>query len=295
MSIIRKNANKVDEKILVMIRVKNEVTKKKETWSLRMEEDDQDVDKARALALLWIVRKVKAGDLKLRTDDKRIMDWIDGRLNKVEEENWLNIENKEIWKEVLRRLRKRGSKTMVIKVKKESKTKNKIDELRNENGDVKLIKGLKIKRQKDSKFLKKGAALDAMTQKKAYEMVNNERGEKPGGLMTLSNLDKIKTVMAGICRRIKEKEIWKGLEKMYSPQVAVFTWRMIHGRVKCGSFFRHIPNWQEKEFCSCGASESIEHILVLCEKSGQQELWKLVGEKWKQETGLEMGGMNIGA
>ena len=112
--------------------------------------------------------------------------------------------------------------------------------------------------------------------------------------MTVSNIDKIKTAMAGTSRKIKEKEIWKGLEKMYSPQIADFTWRMIHGRVKCGPFFRHIPNWQEKEFCSCGASESIEHILVLCEESGQQELWNLVGEKWRQETGLVMGDMNIG-
>ena len=65
-------------------------------------------------------------------------------------------------------------------------------------------------------------------------------------------------------------------------------------RLKCGSFFRFITGWQDKEFCPCGASESIEHILVLCKESGQEELWKIVKEKWEMETGIKLGTITMG-
>jgi len=62
---------------------------------------------------------------------------------------------------------------------------------------------------------------------------------------------------------------------------------MIHNRIRCGRFFQHIPGWQEKQFCSCGHVESIEHILLKCETSKQGTLWKEVGKVWKEVTGLE--------
>jgi hypothetical protein len=52
--------------------------------------------------------------------------------------------------------------------------------------------------------------------------------------------------------------------------------------------------WQEKEFCICGASESMEHILLDCKESGQRVLRKLVKKKWRQETGTKMKNINIG-
>ena len=68
---------------------------------------------------------------------------------------------------------------------------------------------------------------------------------------------------------------------------------MIHGRIKCSPFFRFIPNWQEKEFCTCGASETIEHIILDCKESGQEELWNTIKDKWKVETGTTIGNIDI--
>ena len=59
---------------------------------------------------------------------------------------------------------------------------------------------------------------------------------------------------------------------------------MIHNRIKCGAFFRFIPEWNDKEFCRCGATESVGHILTKCKESRQKELWTLIGKIWEKET-----------
>ena len=59
---------------------------------------------------------------------------------------------------------------------------------------------------------------------------------------------------------------------------------MIHDRVRCGTFFRHIPNWQDKQFCICGEVESVSHILLECKKSKQKYVWKEVKKTWAKLT-----------
>ena len=74
------------------------------------------------------------------------------------------------------------------------------------------------------------------------------------------------------------------MKNIEQPQIADFIWKMIHNRIKSGEFFRFIPEWNDKEFCRCGATESIEHILTKCKESGQKELWTLIGKIWPKET-----------
>jgi len=292
MSIIRKNKDELNEKTIVAIRHKNKMTNEKTIKQFKIMENDQDMDKARAIAIIWMLKEAKNSDLKIKTDDKGIVKWIRKKLSKAEEDNWLNVDNKELWKMALRKLRKRGNVLRITEVKKESKSERKINRMRSKVTEN--VNTLTIRVGRDNKFNKKGAALETMTQKKAYELVISQNSEEPGGVKTMMNTQKIKEVYATNNKRISDKEIWKSLKKIYSPQIADFIWKMIHGRIKCGPFFRYIPNWQEKEFCSCGASETIEHILILCEESGQKELWKIIKTKWEKETGSEMDSINIG-
>ena len=106
-----------------------------------------------------------------------------------------------------------------------------------------------------------------------------------GGLKTKENLGKIKEKLEqkwGILNN--EKEIWRSLKNIEQPQIADFIWKMIHNRIKCGAFFRFILQWSDKEFCRCGATESIGHILTKCRVNGQKNLWKLIGKRWEKET-----------
>ena len=296
LTIVRDNKNKDDEVIIVMIRLKNTNTKEKRSMTFRMNEGDQNLDKARALAIIWIIKETKGSELNIRTDDKKIVDWIGGNLIEAEKENWLNTENEELWKMALRKLRRKGDRVTISKIKDKSKSNKKLKKMKRKlkEQDKKDIKVIRVRIGRGDAFNKNGAELGTMTQKKAYELIIAQRNEHPGGMKTVENIQKIKEAMERINGRISVREIWRGLKKIYSPQTADFLWKMIHGRIKCGPFFRFIPNWQEKEFCSCGASETIAHILLMCKDSGQEEVWKIVKKKWKQETGDKINRVNIG-
>lgn len=291
---VTKNRNKDNESIIIIIRIKDRKTKEKRIIMFSVIDELENLDKIRAMTLLKILKESKGCDLRIRTNDKRMVTWIGEKLEQAEEDGWLNTENSELWKMVLGNLRKRGNKTVICRVRKKSKTINKMEELKKEAETEENINQLKIKIRKESNFDRAGAALRKMTQKKAYDLIIKKKSEKPGGLRTITNMEKIKETMIQRRKRVTEKEIWKSLKKIDNPNIADFIWKIIHGRIKCGPFFRNIPNWQEKEFCTCGASETIEHIIFSCKESGQEELWKIVEEQLMLETGTRMGEMHIG-
>ena len=63
-----------------------------------------------------------------------------------------------------------------------------------------------------------------------------------------------------------------------------FLWKMIHNRLKCGKFFRYIENLKDREFCTCGETETPEHILLHCKESEVENFWKEIEKIWKMTT-----------
>ena len=288
-----KDTNRPKEKTTIIIRT-SDMTDGIKVKHFVITGEDQSKDKARAAALIWVLKQ--AGDKKMRilTDDTRLIEWVGHKLNKAEDDNWLGVENIDIWKMVLRKLRRRGNTTKIKRIEKDSLLQEKIDNIKEQINSDEDIEELEVRIGRENSYNRDGAKLQSMTQKKAYELILRETTENPGGLKTITNLEKIKEQMAEHNKKITDKEIWKSLTRIYSPQTTDFIWKIIHGRLKCGSFFRFIPGWQDKEFCPCGASESIEHILLLCNESGQEELWKIVKEKWEMETRLKLGTITMG-
>ena len=288
------NRKKINEKTRVGINIVTKEISKEETIVFDVKSDTQSADKARALALITILKKAKNRKLSIATDDGKINQWIGKKLNKAEDDNWLGIRNVELWKEVLRRLRKRGNVTKIKTIDKDTKTKETLNDIKDDMKKRNNVRELNHRPKKEDEFNIKGAKLDKMTQKKAYELIVLSKGEIPGGARTSSNIEKIKEALAEKDKKIQDEDIWNGLKSIYSPHIKDFLWKVIHGRVKCGPFFRFIPNWSEKEFCTCGESETIEHILLKCKESGQEELWNIVRTKWKQETGEDMMALSMG-
>ena len=288
-----KDRGRVSELIKVVIKMKVKETKVTKMITFKMKEGENE-DKARAVALLWILKRAKDKKLYIKTDDKKMVTWVGEKLNKAEDNGWIGIENKEMWKSVLRKLRRRGNVTKIKRVNEDSKTRTKLRKLKEDLENDEGVNEIELRIGRSNVFNREGARMDLMSQKKAYELIMDGNGEHPGGAGTWVNMIKIKEAMAERNKRVNESEVWRSLEGAYSPQLNDFIWKMIHGRIKCGPFFRFMPNWQEKEFCACGASETIEHILLLCEESGQKELWDVVKEMWKKETGVEMIQVNIG-
>lgn len=122
------------------------------------------------------------------------------------------------------------------------------------------LKVLRISLRTKNMYTMKGIRLSStMTQKLAYQMMLERNSVTPGGTITKTNIKKIKEKWRKKVRKIiSEKQIWRGLSKIDNPKIAQFIWKMIHGRIKCGPFFRHIPMWREKEYCRCGKSETLK-------------------------------------
>ncbi|EJD54062.1 hypothetical protein AURDEDRAFT_25950, partial [Auricularia subglabra TFB-10046 SS5] len=74
-------------------------------------------------------------------------------------------------------------------------------------------------------------------------------------------------------------QIWKGIHNRdISKNVRVFLWRAIHGAHKVGDYFSKMPApWRDYAICEfCGETESIEHILLECTESRQEQIWGYV-------------------
>ena len=281
-----KNKGKANEEI------KTGVTlgKKKMQFTIPNEET---IGNARAKAMLWILSKDTKSNLKIKTNDKWLVEWIGGRITEEEDNAWIETKEKNLWKAVLNALRKRDRKIEIRIPEKRSKN-DKLLKKEMELLKAKRAKALVVHINNQMPYIRDGAKLNSLTQKKAYELTISKNMRTPGGIATKRNIEAIKSDMRSKWNRnIEEREIWNDIEKINQPKTREFIWKIIHGRIKCGPFFRHIPKWQEKEFCRCGKSESIEHILTKCERSGQKSLWKLIRRVWKKETGIKMKKQSI--
>ena len=55
----------------------------------------------------------------------------------------------------------------------------------------------------------------------------------------------------------------------------------MHGTQKIGSFWTHIPGYEERQICqTCGTPESMEHILTSCNESVVRIIWNMAKDLW---------------
>ena len=282
LEVLTQNAGSSNQKIKVKI---NLTKGKKLKTSFQLESRKQSKEKAKAMAMLWILNVEKLYKLKIITTDKKLIKWIGNDIIKAEDKNWLGTKDANLWKAVLNDLRKRNSKTEIRlpKDKEKKKLKSMKEKLKKEDPKI-----LRVTLNRDERYIQKGAKLSDMTQKIAYNLAVHKIKERPGGPHTWRQMEKIKLNLEnkwGI--KVEEERIWKGIEKIKNTKIQDFIWKMIHDRIKCGKFFKHIPNWQDKQFCVCGKVENIEHILIECIENKQKSLWKLVKKTWKKLTNLK--------
>ena len=255
--------------------------------SFKLKKNEQSRQRATAAALIWILEKDDRNELEIVTTDKKVIKWIGIGINAEEDNNWVNIKDneKDIWKSVLNLLRKRNAKVEIRTPNKKEKLKMKETKKKLKSRNPKTIE---ITATGEGKYLQRGARLDKMTQKLAYELILNKSTNPPGGAQTWRRMQAIKeNLIIRWNTRIDEEKIWRELDNIKNMKIQEFVWKIIHNRIKCGEFFQHIPMWQDKQFCMCGQIESIEHILLECTESKQQELWKEVKKIWEKITKIE--------
>ncbi len=138
-----------------------------------------------------------------------------------------------------------------------------------------------------------GAKLQAITQKLAYRAI---RARKDAGTnsrpRTVANLDRITSGLhAAFGIHVHDATVWKSLRSKHLTRLtSQFMWMAIHDAYMIGTHWRR-PNMstelQAREMCSaCGESESMSHIMLECQATGQELAWKLLKRTWNL-TGAE--------
>ncbi|PPQ78110.1 hypothetical protein CVT24_006387 [Panaeolus cyanescens] len=203
----------------------------------------------------------------------------------AEDVNWVGVENKDEWRQVLRLVRARNARTEIELVTKEHPLDGPLRGVEQEAKDnlARDEPAEDLMDTSDDKWDKKGARLQALTQRTAYAMIIEGMDNDVLTEITKNNIATTQDAIEEVTgRRPEEESIWNGTALMRNKKIADFVWKMVHQRIRCGKYFRNIPTMVESEFCSCAQTESIEHILCECATNGNGEMWDYMQEVWEK-------------
>ncbi|KAH9852906.1 hypothetical protein C2E23DRAFT_729714 [Lenzites betulinus] len=195
-----------------------------------------------------------------------------------EDRGWLGVENEEILRRVVARLRRRGAITTLQWIKGHSGDPG------NEGADRLAAEGarqvrvdLLPLRARDIRFLPSGMRLATLTQKLAYAGVL----EWKAGAARPASERAVHMVQAALAEDLnlfpKDRTIWRNIwGKEMSVKVSCFFWKLMHGAHKVGKYWSNIPGYEQRSLCRvCEVEESMAHILYECAAPGQATLWSL--------------------
>jgi len=256
--------------------------------SLQVTPGIQTNQRAELMAVIAAVQSEKHKRLLVKSDSESTLKGITQRLRHWEDIDWIDVKYKKEWQYLVYLLRTRTAETTFQWVKSHSGIQGNemADKLANEGRlsasyfEPPLVV--------EERFRVNGARLQSLTQKRAYKLII--KGSDKGQLTNraLQNIEDAQDEIERITDlRPSQGTLWLGLQKNNNGiqnKVKDFIWKIIHARIKCGSFFQYIPGLEERQFCTCGQVESIDHILLYCEESGIKELWLDMGLMWNQIT-----------
>ncbi|KAI6139648.1 hypothetical protein BKA82DRAFT_3988152 [Pisolithus tinctorius] len=229
---------------------------------------------------MYILLLPEVGDVKILATSRELVEGITKKLQAWEDRDWLDVPHSKLWKELAYLTRRRGNKTTFRYLN------NKKDETKQMHN--KLTKLLKTEKPTTEvpwhpkiiippEFQIEGARLNKLTQHTAYQLINKTYYKDPSERLTTNqNIQRIKLWYENQeqKRKVTNKQIWQSKKQPWIPKkIQDFLWKLTHNAIKCGTFFRNIPNLQEKQYCSCGEIETIEHILLKCSENKIPQLW----------------------
>ncbi|KAJ7218405.1 hypothetical protein GGX14DRAFT_356916 [Mycena pura] len=81
-------------------------------------------------------------------------------------------------------------------------------------------------------------------------------------------------------------QIWHTVNNLdFSRPVREFLWKSLHDAHRIGSYWKHIPECGDREYCeTCGVPEDLAHVLLECTAPGQKEVWVATEELWRKKA-----------
>ena len=250
--------------------------------ALRLEGTKRTNQEAELVAVIAALELVPNDNVTIISDSRYVIDGLTQHIKKWEDNGWIETANSQLWRKLVEKLRRRTGTTNLKWVKGHANNygNNKADELANKGANKE--KADKINLTLDEQWTLDGARLITLTQKIAYKHTNNLQKKQEHNINTKMRLEDAQDEILRVCGyRPTTQQIWKSLKKEpIRPKIRDFIWLIITNRLRCGTYFRNIPKWEEKQFCECGELETPEHIILNCEKRPVKELWSYVKDLW---------------
>ncbi|KAG9040594.1 hypothetical protein FS837_000420 [Tulasnella sp. UAMH 9824] len=181
-----------------------------------------------------------------------------------EDRGWMDIINANIWRNAWHLVRSRTGNTLIDKVEAHTgiRSNEEADRLAKEgvDGQVEITPSLEV----PAGWQLEGVRLSETTYTSTYEWIR-KREAKAKATCSPENVERVlEELLKTHNIWTTEAKLWLSLRKPYMRrEVSDFLWLMIHGRSQCGTMFiKWGLEWEDLQFCDCGAVESMEHILT---------------------------------
>lgn len=254
---------------------------------------------AELLAVWHAVQAAPTGaQLHIKTDSRYVIDNLTTHLKKREEQGWIGLKNKDLFKTTVALLKRRGNITTFQWIKGHSGIKG------NEEAD----KLAKAGAQKDAentinlripqRFNLTGAQLTKATQALLTKGIKERKS--PKGRRTSSiNLDKTRWAVKEIYKTSfpSDEIIWTNIQhKDFSKAARVFMYKTMHGGYKIGKYWENINGYENRGVCPLceNEEESMEHILLECNSPERKIIWNLARDLLKMK-GIALPELRIGS
>ena len=217
--------------------------------------------------------------LHIITDSKYVIKGLTDLIHRWERDGWHRTRNSDAIVRLVAKLRKRSAQTTFKWVKGHDGDEG------NEGADALAKEGAALQTASElipanMAFVRRGLQLAGSTQKALYLGIRNRKRAKKG------ERTRTEEIMERVCESIHQtlnfrpfaRNVWKHLRlPEVNRKARDFLWKGLHGALKIGDFWEHIPGYEHRAICRlCDEVESLEHILLGCRAKPVKVIWGLV-------------------
>ena len=226
--------------------------------------------------------------LRIISDSLYAINGFTEHLSSWEDRGWIGIKNAHLFRATAALLKQRTATTSFQWTKGHAGDRGNegADRLAKEGANKPIPNNLSLDIPKE--FDLQGAKLSTLSQTIAYQGIMECKPlcVRPA---TALNVQRIREALWAYHNELETDEtIWKGTQNhTIRLQIRQFLFKATHSTQKIGSYWAHIPGYEDCQFCTvCNSTESMEHILLHCQAGPNETIWRLASNLWPHGPNL---------
>ena len=238
--------------------------------------------------LLLLQRTASDVHLRIHINDKNIIQNLTKRLDDNEDLNWFHLGDSDLYRALVAKLKSRSADTTFEKWQEDKPTANQKEALELAKSALENPHQRDVAPEIDPSFSLRGQRLSAGTQRSFYQhlvTLHVQKHYSPKASLTNNIIATQRSVKDLWGATPTPPQLWKSTRSRDIPKnIRNFLWKCLHNKYKIGSYWRNIPNFEERGSCRlCEGIETMQHILVDCQESRiRRVVWGLASELWRR-------------